>query len=199
MTTVVGLLLAAGFSRRFGANKLLQGLSPMTCVASQACATLRGGVDHALAIIRPSQAELASMLTAAGAEVVVFEEAEQGMGATLAHGVRASMAADAWVVALADMPWIRPETVRSVAQALRSGAPLVVPVHDHRRGHPVGFGAGFLGELLTLRGDQGAKSILDRHAGRVLLLPCHDPGIHRDVDLPADLDPPISRNSRHER
>ncbi|MFM8442496.1 MAG: NTP transferase domain-containing protein [Methylococcus sp.] len=190
MTTVVGLLLAAGFSRRFGANKLLQALSPMTCVASQACATLRGGVDHVLAIIRPGQPELASILTEAGAEVIVFHEAEQGMGATLAHGVRASRWADAWVVALADMPWIRPETVRSVTQALKSGAPLVAPEHVHRRGHPVGFGAGFLEELLTLRGDQGAKSILDRHARRIHHLPCDDPGIHRDIDCLADLDSP---------
>lgn len=189
MTAVAGLLLAAGFSRRFGANKLLQPLSPSTCVASQACATLRHGVDFVLAIIRPGQTELASILAGVGAEVVVFEEAEQGMGATLAHGVRAAMNADAWVVSLADMPWIRPETVHSVAQALRSGAPLVVPVHNHRRGHPVGFGPDFLGELLILRGDQGAKSILDRHASRIHRLPCDDPGIHRDIDCPADIVP----------
>ncbi len=189
MTTVAGLLLAAGFSRRFGANKLLQPLSPMTCVASQACITLREGVDHTLAIIRPGQPELASIFTAAGAEVVVFEEAEQGMGATLAHGVRSSMQADAWMVALADMPWIRPETVHSVTQALRSGAPLVVPVHGNCHGHPVGFSSCFLEELLTLRGDQGAKSILNRHADRLQCLPCDDPGIYRDVDFPVDLDP----------
>ena len=190
MTTVAGLLLAAGFSRRFGANKLLQPISPSTCVASQACATLRHGVDFVLAIIRPGQTELASILNGVGAEIVVFEAAEQGMGATLAHGVRLSMKADGWVVGLADMPWIRPETVLAVTQALRSGAPLVVPVHDHRRGHPVGFGSGFQEELLILRGDQGAKSILDRHASRIHRLPCDDPGIHRDIDCPADLEVP---------
>ena len=190
MTSVMGLLLAAGFSRRFGANKLLQPLTPGSCVARQSCLTLRAGVDHALAIIRPDQPELASILKEAGAEVIVFPGAEQGMGATLAHGVRSSSQADAWVVALADMPWIRPETVHSVTQALKSGAPIVVPEHDHRRGHPVGFGGDFREELLTLRGDQGAKSILDRQTSRIHHLPCDDPGIHRDIDGPADLDAP---------
>ena len=190
MTTVAGLLLAAGFSRRFGANKLLQPLSPSTCVASQACANLSNGVDFVTAIIRQGQAELASILAGVGAEIVVFEGAEQGMGASLSHGVRSSLKADAWVVGLADMPWIRPETVSSVTQALKSGAPLVVPVHDQRRGHPVGFGSGFLDELLTLHGDHGAKSILDRHTRRIHRLPCDDPGIHRDIDCLADLPAP---------
>ncbi|MFM2006119.1 MAG: hypothetical protein RLZZ09_1774 [Pseudomonadota bacterium] len=190
MTTVAGLLLAAGFSRRFGANKLLQPLSPSTCVASQACATLRNGVDFLMAIIRPGQSELATILAGVGAEIIVFKEADEGMGASLAYGIRSSLKADAWVVGLADMPWIRPETVCSVTKALKSGAPLVVPVHDQRRGHPVGFGSGFLDELLTLRGDHGAKSILDRHTRRIHHLPCDDPGIHQDIDCLADLPAP---------
>lgn len=187
MTTVVGLLLAAGSSRRFGANKLLQPVAPDTCMAVQSCRTLRAGVERVIALIRPGQAELATLLEASGAEVVVFHAAEQGMGASLAHGVRSSPQADAWLVALADMPWLQRETVRRLAQALRAGSPLAVPVHDGRRGHPVGFGAIFRDELCALRGDRGARSILDRHSRQQLLVPCNDPGIHRDVDTPQDL------------
>jgi len=189
MTTLVGLLLAAGFSRRFGADKLLRDISPTNCMAGQACKTLKENVDHAIAIVRPDQPALATILAESGAEIVVFEEAEKGMGATLAFGVRSSAQADAWIVALADMPWIKSATVRSVARSLKAGSPLVVPVHEHRRGHPVGFGSGFRDELCGLQGDQGARSILSRHANQLLLLPCADPGIHRDVDTPADLDP----------
>lgn len=187
MTTVVGILLAAGFSRRFGANKLLQLVAPGTRMAVRSCTTLRDELERVVAVVRPDQAELATLLAESGAEVIVFPEAERGMGASIAHGVRASPPAGAWLVALADMPWIKPETVRRVTQALELGAPLVIPVHEGRRGHPVGFGAGFRDELCALQGDQGARSILDRHARQLLLLPCDDPGIHRDVDTPQDL------------
>lgn len=155
-------------------------------MAVQSCRTLRAAVEQVLAVVRPGQAELASMLAESGAEVVVFPEAEQGMGASIAHGVRSSPQAEAWLVALADMPWIKRETVRRVAQALGAGSPLVIPVHAGRRGHPVGFGAMFRTELCALQGDHGARAILDRHPRHQLLLPCDDPGIYRDVDTPHD-------------
>ena len=44
--------------------------------------------------------------------------AQEGMGASLACGVMASPDASGWIVALADMPWIRPATIQSVAAAL---------------------------------------------------------------------------------
>jgi molybdenum cofactor cytidylyltransferase len=110
------------------------------------------------------------------------------MGATLSHGIAQARGADGWVVALADMPRIAPETIRKVVAELEGGAMIAAPVRNGERGHPVGFGAGLRDELLALDGDQGARSVLERHREAVKLIECDDPGILLDVDRRTDLE-----------
>lgn len=187
MTGIVGLLLASGFSRRFGSNKLLKPLMLDELVGGKACRTLRDGTDHVIAVVRPEQNELAELFLALGAEVVLFEEAHLGMGATIAKGVLSSQTAHAWLIALADMPWVEVGSIKKLAASLKQGHDLVAPVFNGRRGHPVGFGSSYRQELSQLSGDIGAKSIVERDSDSLILIPCGDPGVLLDIDTPADL------------
>ena len=182
---IVGLLLAAGSATRFGADKLLAPLADGTAVGVAAMRALVPAVDTAIAIVRPGDERLAQALVGCGARVTVCLRAAEGMGASLAWGVRGAPLAAAWLVALADMPWIRPSSVARVVEAMRRGATLAAPGWRHARGHPVGFAASFYPELSALSGDEGAKAILARH--RVELIDADDPGVVRDVDTPEDL------------
>jgi molybdenum cofactor cytidylyltransferase len=193
---LVGLLLAAGASRRFGSDKLLAPLADGVPVAVHAFRHLRPAVDEVIAVVRPGNGPLAERLRREGAEVVICADAERGLGASLASGVRASSEAQGWLVALADMPWIRPATVQAVAEALRSGAPLAAPVYRGRRGHPVGFAAEFRAALLELDGDEGARAILAGHPERLRRVDREDAGVLRDVDEPGDLEGPVSSDCR---
>jgi molybdenum cofactor cytidylyltransferase len=107
------------------------------------------------------------------------------MGASLGWGVRSSPVARAWLVVLADMPWIEPQTIARVGRALDGGARIAAPSWRTARGHPVGFAASFYAALSALSGDEGAKAILARHP--VELVPVDDQGVVRDVDRPEDL------------
>lgn len=187
MGSIVGILLAAGASRRFGADKLTQGLPDGDLVAVRACRNLLSGADRVLAVVRPGSEELTALLQAEGAEVRVCADAEQGMGASLVFGIRACPDAAGWLIALADMPWIEPATIRKVANALRSGAGIASPCWQGRRGHPVGF-SHFLGpELTALSGDEGAKTVIQAHLDQLRLVDCDDAGVLRDIDKPEDL------------
>jgi len=108
------------------------------------------------------------------------------MGASLAHGVRAAGDADAVLIALADMPWIRPDTLAAVVAALQRGEAIVIPRYQGKRGHPVGFGRVHFAELTTLGNDEGARAIVARGEG-ICWIDVDDPGVLRDVDVPADL------------
>lgn len=187
MTEITGILLAAGASRRFGADKLTQALPNGEWVAVRACLNLMAGVDNVLAVVRPGSERLRAALQAVGANVVVCADADAGMGVSLAFAVHASAEADGWLVALADMPWLLPDTVVKLADRLRSGALLVAPHRQQRRGHPVGFGKALGPELLRLSGDVGAKNLLQAHQADLQLLACDDPGIFKDIDTPVDL------------
>ncbi len=187
MGSIVGILLAAGASRRFGADKLTHILPNGDMVAVCACRNLLAGTDSVLAVVRPGSEELTSLLQAEGAEVRICTDAEKGMGASLVFGVRTRSEAAAWLIALADMPWIEPATIRKVADALRSGAAIAAPCWQGRRGHPVGFSQILGPELAALSGDEGAKTVIQTHLDQLQLVDCADAGVLRDIDKPEDL------------
>lgn len=138
-------------------------------------------------MLRPEQLELAGLLQAEGLETVFCAAAVDGMGHSLAAGVSASADAAGWVVALADMPFLRADTLRRVAGAVSSGAALAAPFHKGRRGHPVGFSARWRDALLDLVGDEGARAILSAHKADLCAIETDDAGCLRDVDTRADL------------
>lgn len=192
----VGLLLAGGLGSRFDpdgrSNKLLAPLArgphagqPVAWVA--AC-TLKAALPRVIAVLRPDGVDtraLAALLRRAGCEVVASAAAARGMGASLAAGVAASADAPGWVVALADMPWLRAATVAAVAAAVDHEAALVAPRFRGSRGHPVGFGRAHRAALLQLDGDVGARALLARDT--LCWIDTDDPGVLDDVDTPAAL------------
>lgn len=110
-----------------------------------------------------------------------------GLGDNLAAAVRATADAGGWLVALGDMPIIKPDTIGALVRALQGGHALVAPVHKGRRGHPVGFSARFQADLVSLKGDTGAREVLRRHAHQLVHIEVDDPGVLLDVDAPHDL------------
>ena len=183
---IAGVLLAAGAGTRFGGRKLLHPLPTGTPVGVAALRNLRSAVPRVVTVVRPGDDELRLLLAGEGAPIVECAEAERGMGHSLAAGVAAELDADGWVIALGDMPHVRPDTIRAVVEALEQGAPLVVPVFAGQRGHPVGFGRGFRDDLLRLTGDAGARVVLMSHASAVHQLEVDDPGVVQDMDTPTD-------------
>jgi len=184
---IVGVLLAAGEARRFGSDKLLVDLGRGQCVAEAACASLRPAVDRLIAVVRPGADELAHRLARAGAEISEFAKAAEGMGASLAHGVALTPEAEAWLIALADMPLVAPGAALRVAGALRAGARIAVPVMRGRRGHPVGFARACFAALTALDGDHGARTILAQNADRVVEIPIDDAWAWHDIDTVDDV------------
>ncbi|HSU43188.1 MAG TPA: nucleotidyltransferase family protein [Casimicrobiaceae bacterium] len=192
---VVGILLAAGRGTRFGGHKLeaplpqaSHGVPAGAPLGVAAALHLVAASTDAVAVVRPGD-RLIGPLRGAGLRIVECTNADDGMGASLACGVAATHGAGGWIVALADMPWIAPATIRAVANAMREGADIVAPVHRGERGHPVGFAARHRDALCALTGDAGARWLLARHAGAVTLLDVDDSGVVRDVDTRAALAP----------
>jgi len=188
-SSATALLLAAGRGTRFDPagvqNKLLAPLPDGTPVACAAARALLATMSNVIAIVRPGAEALAHALNDAGCNVFFSTDAERGMGASLAAGVRATPDAEGWIVALADMPWIAPSTVEALARRIDAGASIVAPVFRGRRGHPVGFGAMHRAALSALDGDIGARRLLDTND--VASIEVDDAGILADIDTRADL------------
>ncbi|MEE5055151.1 nucleotidyltransferase family protein [Pseudomonas alliivorans] len=184
---VFALLLAAGRSRRFDGDKRL---ATLPCGRT----LLRASIENALHVFNEVWVVLReeddTELLGVPLEVNVVRspQADLGMGHSLASGIAALMpsSADAVAVLLADMPWIQPATLQSLA-SMANPRRIALPGHDGQRGHPVIIGRDFWPLLLNLEGDQGAKSIIKSHPERCDVLVCEDPGILRDADTRAAL------------
>jgi len=184
-------LLAAGSATRFGSDKLRHELPHGVAIAVQAARHLRMEIESVVAVVRPGSAELSQALKGEGCEVVVCDNAAEGMGASLACAARAAGEADGYLIALADMPFVRRTSIAAVRDALAGGAPLVAPYFRARRGHPVAVSKKFLPQLLGLKGDEGARKLLAENERMLVKIPVGDPGVIRDIDTPDDLAPPL--------
>ena len=184
---IVAILLAAGAGTRFGGGKLLHPLDDGAAIAAHAVRNLREAGLEVVAVVRPGDFPLADMLEQEGCLVTRCADAVKGMGHSLAHGIASARDASGWVVALADMPRVKPQTVRNLADAISNGALVAAPVYQGTRGHPVAFAASLSGELTALSGDTGARAVLERHRDDVVLVDVDDPGVIVDIDAKADL------------
>jgi molybdenum cofactor cytidylyltransferase len=191
LSRVTGILLAAGSGSRFGSDKLLHPLVTGTPIAVTAARNLKAAVADSIAVVRPGARELAALFEAEGLQVVVCVNANEGMGASLACAIAAAGDEAGYMIALADMPYIRASSLHAIRDSLLNGVHLVAPYFRARRGHPVGIGARFRAELLAATGDEGAKKLLEAHAAELIKIPVGDPGVIRDIDQPSDLTPPL--------
>jgi molybdenum cofactor cytidylyltransferase len=194
MSRIVGILLAAGQGARFGGDKLLApiampsaGAAGVAPIGGAAARNLIGAIPDSIAVVRPRDTQLAAHFTDAGLRVVPCMNAGDGMSATLACGIAATVDADGWIVALGDMPWIAPATIRAIAEAVASGADIAAPSYRGQRGHPVGFSRRHRDALSSLTGDAGARSLIERNLARLTWIDVEDAGVVQDVDTPSDL------------
>jgi molybdenum cofactor cytidylyltransferase len=186
ISNIVGVLLAAGRGERFGSHKLLARLPDGTAIGVAAGRNLIDALPNCVAVLRPGDEILASLLAAEGLRIVVNPNADGGMGTSLACGVAAAEA-NGWVIALADMPAIRPATIQAVAEAIAAGAELAAPVFHGERGHPIGFARRFRAALTALDGDRGGRDILAQYSKELRLIEVEDPGVLVDIDREDDI------------
>lgn len=194
---IAAIVLAAGISRRFGSDKLLHPLTLHGVTLPLAAHSLLPWLEtfsHITVVVRPA-AELfcGTIETVLGANNsakirwVACTDADKGMASSLICGVQANASATGWLIGLADMPAVPAAAIAGVRGALMDDASLAAPFLNGRHGHPVGFSARYLEELLNLSGDTGARRLLERDKSRIVHITIDDIGIFSDIDQPEDL------------
>jgi CTP:molybdopterin cytidylyltransferase MocA len=200
VSSVAGILLAAGEGSRLGQPKALVELGGQT-LAERGVALLRaGGADPVLVVTG------AVPITIPGARAVHNPHWRSGMGSSLAAGLRALAASEhrvehepghkaeheagagAAVIALADQPLVGAEAVRRLIAAYRDGASVVVAAYGGKPRNPVLIARQHWADVTELAaGDTGARPFLRAHPELVTLVECGDTGSPDDVDTPEDL------------
>lgn len=187
---LAAIVLAAGYSSRMEEFKPLLSLAGST--ALERCIGLfrAAGVAEVIAVLGHRAEELQLLAERAGARCVRNPRYKQGMFSSIAAGIRAlpSLVEAAFVLP-ADIPLVRPHTIRQMASVFvtrRDG--IVYPVFEGRRGHPPLIAR----KILVEAAEEGAAGplfdLLARHESEAINLLVADHGIHMDMDTPAEYD-----------
>lgn len=169
------ILMASGFGRRFGSNKLealihghplyTYGMKSL-CQAAQAFLPY-SGIDCQVTVVT-AHAAIASSCRRQGIEVLWNRQADEGMAASLRCAVTAYPDADAWAFFPADQPLLTPATVTDfLRRFIASGALLGCMHNGERRCSPAVFRHVYGPALLALHGDTGGRQFLGSPAAWV--------------------------------
>ena len=142
-------------------------------------------------LVREDHAELISILSNLSMEnqnvnTLINLEAHQGLSQSIVAGVKLKPTELGYVIGLADMPYLTENTLSSIAAKAHPNK-IVIPRRNKKNGHPVFIGAKFRSQLLTLKGDIGAKELIQENPSSVEYVDCDDSGIHHDIDTLADI------------
>lgn len=185
---VAALVLAAGYSRRYGSDKRTALVGGGTTLLNASLRPYIACFDEVWLVLRPDDPPSEMGLTS-DVRVVQDSSTMHGMGHSISVGVRELIQhseASSVAIGLGDMPYVKQCTLVSLAAHAKPSR-IVVPRHTNRRGHPVIFGRNFWTYLYGLNGDRGAKIVMDSFPASVDLLDVDDLGVLLDVDTAADL------------
>ncbi len=185
MSTVAGLVLAAGGGRRYGMPKALVEYGGSLLV-ERAVRTARAVCDPVLVVLGARAVDVWRTADLDGATVLANRDWETGMASSLRTGLDGLRgwpgAVDAALVTLVDMPGMTPEALRAVAEHAAPDA-LAVATYDGVRGHPVLLGREhWAGVAATATGDEGARRYLAAHT--VTEVDCTGLADPVDLDVP---------------
>ena len=183
MSTVAGLVLAAGEGRRFGGPKAIHELDGERLVDRAARVLREGGCD-VLYVVHG-----AVTIEVPGATSVVNEDWRTGMASSLRAGLSAlPERADAVVISLVDQPGIGADVVARLVRRLDEGHQLVVATYAGEPRNPVGVARPLWAAVSAAAvGDEGARAFIRAHPDLVDAVECGDIAEASDIDTPADL------------
>lgn len=201
MTSVAGLLLAAGAGRRMGGPKSLLHDADGTSWLTRSIAALEEGGCDGVTVVLGAEAERATaLLTGHGftGDVVVTADWDEGMAASLRAGLGhlGTTSATVALVTLVDLPDVGGDVVaRLVARVSEGPEGAAVPAARLERaayggvpGHPVVLGREhWAGVASAAAGDRGARDYLS--AREVVLVECGDLATGADVDTRGETSP----------
>jgi molybdenum cofactor cytidylyltransferase len=185
---IAAIILAAGESTRMGRLKQVLPWDGVTLIEWQMAQMLAAGVDDVIAVLGHEARQIDEIVRRTPARVVINERYREGRASSVRAGAEAiADDTDAVIILSVDQP--RPAWIsRRVIDAWRqTAAILVIPAFNGRRGHPILVDGALIDELRGVtEADMGLRSITDRHASEVLIVPIDNSAIYSDLNTPDD-------------
>ncbi|MFG1449373.1 MAG: nucleotidyltransferase family protein [Thermoplasmataceae archaeon] len=182
---IAPVILASGFSRRFGSDKIMHKVHGKPLIDYVIRALKEAGFEEIFAVVRKEQEELVNHARDA-LKFIENDNAIEGQSSAIKVAVSAlRKESDAIMFLLGDQPLIRADTIIRLCRTHTSGEYGISSCQiDGRLSPPVIFSSYYFDELMRLSGDTGAKPVLIRHSDRIARVSFGDRYEAEDVDSP---------------
>ncbi|MGH2497150.1 MAG: molybdenum cofactor cytidylyltransferase [Ktedonobacteraceae bacterium] len=193
------VILAAGSSSRMGGgrHKLLLPLHDRPVLAHVLDAVLASQARPVVLVLghqaEQVRAHIASYVTHPGLSIIENPNYLQGMSTSMRLGIQTLQAngymnsqseeIDSALVLLGDQPLITARDIDTLIATYRTtGKRIIAPTYEGKRGNPILFDASLFPELLEVTGDEGGRSVLERHRDDIAIVEVGNPLANIDVD-----------------
>lgn len=183
-STLCAIVLAAGNSSRFGSNKLLHEVEEMPMYQHITDLIIKLKPD--CAVIVTKYPEIVSRVKDEFT-VVINEQTLRGQSYSMQLGIKAAQQKgrfDGFLFCVSDQPYLSLASLQKLRAVWQVKGGICALSYRGKRGNPVIFSAEYLNELMSVRGDQGGRSIIKRHLNELTLVEADDERELYDIDLP---------------
>ncbi|MHC4488305.1 MAG: nucleotidyltransferase family protein [Planctomycetota bacterium] len=180
------IILAAGQSKRMGKLKPLLRFNDKTFLDRIISVLKLSDIDRITVVLGAKAETIKKSVDLSGTDVVINKDYQKGQLSSLTAAIeQMPQETDAVVVCLADSPFITEQVVnRIISKFKETNNPIVVPVFNKKRGHPVLFSSSLFNELLNAPQEQGARYVLHSNEEKVLEVETSEKGILIGIDTP---------------
>jgi molybdenum cofactor cytidylyltransferase len=195
MTGIWAIVLAAGESKRMGAPKMLLPYNQVTVIEQVIINLLDADIDRIVVVVGAGREEIMKVTRRYDVFHCYNQDYKSGMLSSVKCGFYSlPQGCLAALVIPGDQPMTGPDEINKVINAFRNTEKgLVMAAHDGRRGHPLLIDMKYADEVLALPGEDGLRTLPQRHPEDVLESVTDDPSVLRDIDTPEDYMNEISK------
>ena len=185
---VSAIVLAAGASRRMGRPKQLLAFGRSTMLGEVVEPLLLSRVQEVVVVLGHRAEEVRSSIVSSPVRVAINPEPDRGMFSSVQCGLGAvSSDADAFLIALGDQPFLRPERIDALIRAFQGHSlGIVVPTWRGRRGHPILLDAAYAPEIMGMGTGSTVRDLVRGHAEDILEVSVRTDDVLRDIDTPEE-------------
>ncbi len=145
-------------------------------------------VDEIILVLGSAETKIERKIEDKPVKVVINPDYYQGLSSSIKAGLKAvSERTTAILIALGDQPLVKAEVIDKIISQHRENVKgIVVPVHRGVRGHPTLFDIKYKDEMMNLRGNVGAREIIQCHKPDLLEVEVDTASIISDIEADTD-------------
>ena len=185
---ISSILLAAGLSKRMGGeNKLTKKIQGIPLIKHSVKNILASSINE-LIIVLGYQKEIIEKLIDKHEKVkfIFNKDFESGMASSIKTGLNnLSEKTESFFISLGDMPMVSHNIYNQIIK-FKDNKEIIVPTYKGQQGNPVLFDKSMKEKVLDIRGDVGAKKILELNKDKILNLEINDQNITKGFNTQDD-------------